>query len=96
MLKLNKISFSFKNVYVLQEKRMEGKKVGVKAITMYPDFEKVHNGVKYVFDTKGHSTESSKLKFKMLDNLLSKEGKPYKVVILRKPKEVVEFIKKFM
>lgn len=93
---LNKIKFIFKPKFTLQEKILSGKKVAVKAITISPDFELLKDGKKLVVDTKGHFTEASKLRFKMLANKLTTEKIDHEIIILRTPKDVKDFCKRML
>jgi hypothetical protein len=95
-LKLNRIPFSFKQSYVLQEKIMNGKKVAVRAITIKPDFELISGNKRLIVDTKGQMTEPSKLRFKMLENKLSKDNINYEVIILKTPAEVANFCRRML
>lgn len=93
---LNKIKFIFQPKFTLQEKILSGKKVATRAITMKVDFELLKDGKKLMVDTKGHFTEASKLRFKMLANKLTTEKIDHEIIILRTPKDVKDFCKRML
>lgn len=90
-LKLIGADFDFQYKITLTDKFRFNNK-GIRAITMIVDFVIRDNGITYYVDTKGFATETSKLKYKLLMNML-KEEENVDVVWLNNKKEVNDFIK---
>ncbi len=88
--KYHHIRFRLKPKFVIQEKfRFHGK--GIQQITLTPDFYLIDLNI--VVDTKGFSTDSATLKFKLFKRYLFDEyTDPPNVIILKTKKDVDLFI----
>ena len=91
-LNLLGFEFEFQETTILIDKfRYNG--AGIRAITLTVDFVLNIDGKVIYIDTKGFATEVSKIKYKMLKNLL-KDKPNTEVVWLHSQKEVNEYLSK--
>jgi hypothetical protein len=90
MLSLLNIQFEFQKPITLIERfRYDGK--WIRETTAVVDFVIKANGLTIYLDTKGFATEVSKIKYKMLKNIL-KDDENTRVVWLHSKKEVNNFL----
>lgn len=90
ILMLLKIEFEFQKSILLMERfRYDNK--WIRETTAIVDFVIKHNEETIYLDTKGFATEVSKIKYKMLKNIL-KDEKNNRVVWLHSKKEVTDFL----
>lgn len=90
LLKNLGFDFEFQKQIILIDKFRYNNE-NIRAITMIVDFVVHHNGVCIYIDSKGFATEVSKIKYKMLKNIL-KDEKNNRVVWLHSKKEVTDFL----
>lgn len=89
-LQLMQADFDFQYKITLVDK-FRFNNEAVRAITLIVDFVVRTNGKTIYIDTKGFATESSKIKYKLLKNMLKNE-EDSSVIWLKNKKEVNEFI----
>jgi hypothetical protein len=90
ILMLLKIEFEFqKSILLIERFRYDNK--WIRETTAIVDFVIKHNEETIYLDTKGFATEVSKIKYKMLKNIL-KDEKNNRVVWLHSKKEVTDFL----
>lgn len=79
-----KVPFEFQKKFHLQDKFIDPNGKAVTHITLTVDFYvKDYNGCELIIDTKGHCTEPSILRYKMLEYKLQQEGREYTLIFPR-------------
>lgn len=92
LLKKLKIPFEFQVTYNLQLGFVNPSGKKIREINCIVDFVVPLGEKKLIIDTKGFPTETSKVKYKLLEYKLTEANENYEVVFLKKKKAMQDYI----